>query len=1158
MGDRFAALAGYAGDETVATDYNRTGPGGLTMAGLDTTDDSSIAPAARSKPSSSAPRPLSPRKSNVPTNAPSAIGKPVAGARTASGSNVKASRVPLRNDSATEPSTPQAAIDKRAHKSRAEVPATDRKQDPRKLQGIRIVDGEDSVAPYGEVDDTGILEDSDADFIRAQQDLSRANETSLANGTSLEESAIGLTEAQAEKARRAAGLSMKVATERNDQLTKENNDLKIEVDLLRQRYKHSDNDVMQQLVSITQEHRRLQARLAKQDQFIREAGPELAAYKKLQRRIGKEDPVALRAEAQRAQAEAEEHRSAREALEEELADVRNQSEEAKADLEAERQDHQSELYTRQQEIADLEDQIEQLQERAETHGRTDAELEEIREQLDALQAENKALTMELDQLQAKNSDLEGRVDDLDAENADLAKIEGELQRELDQVQRRLADVVDERGADEQHHQQQIVDEVGAATQALRIQYEADINALRDEGNAEKVRVEELEATLDDYEHRMDEQLERIEHLELENQNTAKALAESEAELDELLREKSELESLLATKETQLNNTESARQAAESYLEEKTHQLQQSDVELSEAAGRLSNAEERIERLNADLDEARHDTDELLQNFGEERDRYVRKIQALRERLEDRDRQIEALQAQADTTQHDMTNGAEVRAALSHRVEQLEEERDDLREETAKLHAKLEDMLSDLRTEEQEREDEAQKHANAMEDLQDQHRRLVDEKEADISSIEAELESSKKALQTCKADLQTLQSVLRNKEMESDRLGKTHSTDRHSLELEIDRLKRDLTNCESDLERSRKDLDRKEDALRDKEAQLSQLHADIRTLNDRVAKESSGKSSLDEKLESKERAIAAIQAELDDARVKVTQLEEELNDGERSMMQDQQQIRNQLTERNTLLLNVYQFMGKILSADRLGGASGPRKSGANDSKPFTNFAIFHDNLTTRMHRLSDIQGSFAERVKTIEGKFTEQFSALKRQQDSKFRQLDRCEVSIKTASDKSNAWRARMVAKQSELDLAKTTAAELQTQLTSFKTRSNLASTGENSKMSDLTSRAMIAERKLKKAQDDLHQCNERLVEEKKKSAEDQGNSSAQIKELKMRYKKLEERLKSERQGAKERVSELEAEMKRLKQQELAGTQKRRVNVGNLHDALKGAGAQDTS
>lgn len=121
------------------------------------------------------------------------------------------------------------------------------------------------------------------------------------------------------------------------------------------------------------------------------------------------------------------------------------------------------------------------------------------------------------------------------------------------------------------------------------------------------------------------------------------------------------------------------------------------------------------------------------------------------------------------------------------------------------------------------------------------------------------------------------------------------------------------------------------------------------------------------------------------------------------MQTEQQYRDQLTERNTLLLTIYQYMEKILGAEKATPVGSPscllwhvtsyvrvlpdgpfpplliavcdaqRKKGETDVKPFTNFGVFHDNLISRLKSVSQIQLSFDKRVKDIENKFSDQMT-----------------------------------------------------------------------------------------------------------------------------------------------------------------------------------------
>lgn len=54
------------------------------------------------------------------------------------------------------------------------------------------------------------------------------------------------------------------------------------------------------------------------------------------------------------------------------------------------------------------------------------------------------------------------------------------------------------------------------------------------------------------------------------------------------------------------------------------------------------------------------------------------------------------------------------------------------------------------------------------------------------------------------------------------IGDEHTSDRFSLELEIDRLKRDLARCEDDLDAARDDLERREKQSRQQEVELAEL------------------------------------------------------------------------------------------------------------------------------------------------------------------------------------------------------------------------------------------------------------------------------------------------------------------------------------------------
>jgi hypothetical protein len=127
--------------------------------------------------------------------------------------------------------------------------------------------------------------------------------------------------------------------------------------------------------------------------------------------------------------------------------------------------------------------------------------------------------------------------------------------------------------------------------------------------------------------------------------------------------------------------------------------------------------------------------------------------------------------------------------------------------------------------------------------------------------------------------------------------------------------------------------------------------------------------------------------LTQARERLRVIEDQLNADHRSLSRTENQYRDQLTERNTLLLTVYQYLDKMIGAgDRSPVSSvlspsrlalltrfSQRKPGQTEPKPFSNFSIFHDSLIHRVKAVNQIQVSFERRTKEIENKFSDQFA-----------------------------------------------------------------------------------------------------------------------------------------------------------------------------------------
>ena len=84
---------------------------------------------------------------------------------------------------------------------------------------------------------------------------------------------------------------------------------------------------------------------------------------------------------------------------------------------------------------------------------------------------------------------------------------------------------------------------------------------------------------------------------------------------------------------------------------------------------------------------------------------------------------------------------------------------------------------------------------------------------------------------------------------------------------------------------------------------------------------------------------------------------------------------------------------------------------------------------------------------------------------------------------------------------------------------------ESSEIKSLQARAVNAERRLTNAQNQLLALEEKIAAMNQKTTTADGKWEARVKEYESRLRSAEERVKRERQGAKERVAELETNVK---------------------------------
>ncbi|KAH9842418.1 uncharacterized protein C8Q71DRAFT_719987 [Rhodofomes roseus] len=712
----------------------------------------------------------------------------------------------------------------------------------------------------------------------------------------------------------------------------------------------------------------------------------------------------------------------------------------------------------------------------------------------------------IEEVEDENEDLRTRIDELEElvthgndEKEDLADMVEALKLDIENLQRRR----EAESVERSQSRVQILEE-----REEREAVEEDLNAFRDKLAAAHIELQQKEDDLDMKDREIEEVVAEhkriVETLDDEWRGEMDELRGQVEELKDVLEQKDgenrDLRMSLAEVENGMAELQDQTEIAVGHLQQES---EEKDAEIEAANREIEKLGHQVYMLEEENERMKDASDRLREDEAVERERLEALASALKEKVAGLKAQLEEMHDLIDARDHDI-------ATYRARSEELAQHVENLVQEVQRERAAREHLEADIARAEKE-------HDAALRAEQ----RALEAKESALQSALNDLARTQSILTQRENDLAQVQSALETLEAESKKLGETHTTARFSLQLEVDRLKRDLERLEDELSRARNELGDREGKGRERDGVIDKLHAENRELASQLAAQTQARLNVSQKLENTIESLKAAESEVVQFKTKIAELEQRLAKDQRSLLSAEAQYRDQLTERNTLLLTIYQYMDKILGVDKT-----PKKNGQAETKPFTNFGVFHDNLISRLKQLSEIQGLFDKRVKDAESKYAEKLSDMRKQLDFRWKQIDKFETSLKTVAEAKTSWRKKLSAREGEVEALKTTVSELQAQLVSIRKPGQ----GDSMEVRALAARANNAERRITNLQNQLLLSEERLTTMNQKTVTADSKWEVRVKEYETRLKKAEEAVKRERQGAKERVYELETQLKTLQRQ----------------------------
>ncbi|XHG09211.1 hypothetical protein AWENTII_012287 [Aspergillus wentii] len=539
---------------------------------------------------------------------------------------------------------------------------------------------------------------------------------------------------------------------------------------------------------------------------------------------------------------------------------------------------------------------------------------------------------------------------------------------------------------------------------------------------------------DDLEARNGQLRDQVSGLKLENQ----AIRE---QLDECL---GEIEALDKAYQADVDQAEeemqSLTQERDQALQERDQTLQERDQTLQERDQALHMADER----DAAFQDLRAEAQEELDSLGEELERKVDECQRLGEELKDQDENLRALQAEMRSAsegiirlEEDAQNNLQRYHAVQQELEDANREMESLdkslyeantkvqrltvqiessqneiaflREEQDGDKIKIGDLESELKTYSMSLHSEKEKTRELEGRLADERhqrevvggkekqevQRIMNELNREASAAKEEVRRLKKGLSAQEIETATWRERLMDLENNlRETLGDLTGS-RSSLISNIMKLQKELESTALELESIRSKLDEKESLLRNRDALLESHGLESQKLSELLDRERharrADKQSFEQALKSQYQASRTITQ----SNSRISELESARNQDRKRYTGLEQQFKDQLNERNTMLLTMWKRLSSMCGPDW--AHSNSLINGNLPSQEVIGNILFWPgfsrNLLLALKTVESVISGFKGRIKSVDRDLTKQYQILEHSFSLRIRKLDRMEESV---------------------------------------------------------------------------------------------------------------------------------------------------------------------
>lgn len=529
----------------------------------------------------------------------------------------------------------------------------------------------------------------------------------------------------------------------------------------------------------------------------------------------------------------------------------------------------------------------------------------------------------------------------------------------------------------------------------REELENKLAELRDKLNTVKMQNQDLQQELNTYMQEYEAELEGRKQTETAALQLQEELEDTQNDLIALQQERDELLQENSSMGEEFNNL---RAEAQDEIDQLESEAEQRDAEIARLNQELA---ERSEIQEALQEEMRRLSDDMIR-FEDTQETQLRRIKQLEEELTQANGELEDLESKLVSANDKVERLGIQQESNQGEIAFLREEQEgdklkigDLVGQVAQLEVVIREEKDKTKELETQIQNERQQHEIVTNQEKEDVQQFVNQLNREMTAAKDEARKLRKNLS--KESIEAAEWKERLLELENnlrEALGDLNGT-RSSFLRDISKLQNDLDATCRELDTTRTSLNEKEHLLKQRDELLETSALEARRLAEMFDKEKHLHRGTKHQLETYQKTQQHIHGNMSTAELRIKELETSKDRDKRALAKLEANFKEQLNERNSLLLVLWTRLSSICGTDwahdnsLINGRALPSLESVATMLPG-----FSKNLLAAVKTIESIVGKFQDRVKSVERELWKEYQHLEDSLGKRVKKLDKLESIVR--------------------------------------------------------------------------------------------------------------------------------------------------------------------